>query len=324
MRYPHCTISIHESWGNGQILANGVLHTDWFTQIMKCPECREDIIRLGKKPQNQPVPYTWIQAYPRGSSRGPVPPDVPPSIAKDHTEAANVPPISPKASAALSRRCLQAVLKDAGYLQKDLAKQINAVLNETDSKKSLPTGLHDTLDAIRNFGNFSAHPITDQTTLQIVDVEDHEAEYCLDILDGAFDHYYVNPLKRCRGGCRTPSRRQAASKRPRPSPGGIMDKARLDHMMTPAMSQKTIEDMRNEVRAALLTADASVRAEMLVRLCLLWCASGKYSVTADDLARVIKELCIEFGIPDEEVHEAMNELLGEARREGGDAPKTLH
>jgi hypothetical protein len=49
------------------------------------------------------------------------------------------------------------------------------------------------LDAIRNFGNFSAHPITDQTTLQIIDVDDHEAEYCLDILDALFDHYYVRP-----------------------------------------------------------------------------------------------------------------------------------
>jgi hypothetical protein len=49
------------------------------------------------------------------------------------------------------------------------------------------------LDAIRNFGNFSAHPITDQTALQIIDVEDHEAEYCLDILDSLFDHYYVRP-----------------------------------------------------------------------------------------------------------------------------------
>ena len=50
-----------------------------------------------------------------------------------------------------------------------------------------------TVDAIRNFGNFSAHPITDQTSLQVIDVEEHEAEYCLDILDAVFDHYYVRP-----------------------------------------------------------------------------------------------------------------------------------
>ncbi len=49
------------------------------------------------------------------------------------------------------------------------------------------------VDAIRQFGNFAAHKITDQTTLQVIDVEPHEAEYCLDILDALFDHYYVRP-----------------------------------------------------------------------------------------------------------------------------------
>lgn len=92
------------------------------------------------------------------------------------------------------------------------------------------------------------------------------------------------------------------------------------------MSQKTIRDMKNELRAALLNADSSERPEALVRLCLSYGVSGKYSVTADDLARVMREFCIEFAIPDEEVHEAMNEseFLGEAWREGGDARKTRH
>jgi hypothetical protein len=84
-------------------------------------------------------------------------------------------------------------LRQAGYSQKDLAVQISAALAEQDARKALPTGVHTMLDAIRNFGNFSAHPITDQTTLQIIDVDDHEAEYCLDILDALFDHYYVRP-----------------------------------------------------------------------------------------------------------------------------------
>jgi hypothetical protein len=49
------------------------------------------------------------------------------------------------------------------------------------------------MDAIRNFGNFSAHPVTDQTTLQIIAVEPNEAEWCLDILEEMSDHYYVRP-----------------------------------------------------------------------------------------------------------------------------------
>lgn len=60
-------------------------------------------------------------------------------------------------------------------------------------KKALPQSLHDTVDGIRNFGNFSAHPIDDKTSLQVIEVEPHEAEWCLDILDELFDHFYVKP-----------------------------------------------------------------------------------------------------------------------------------
>jgi hypothetical protein len=66
-------------------------------------------------------------------------------------------------------------------------------LAEQDTRKALPSGVHSIVDAVRNFGNFSAHRITDQTTLQLIDVEPHEAEYCLDILDSIFDHYFVRP-----------------------------------------------------------------------------------------------------------------------------------
>jgi hypothetical protein len=92
------------------------------------------------------------------------------------------------------------------------------------------------------------------------------------------------------------------------------------------MSQRTIRDMKNELRTALLNADSSERPEALVRLCLLWGVSKKYSVTANDLARVMQALCLEFGISDEEVHDAMesSESLSEAWGEGGDALKTRH
>ncbi|MDP2293956.1 MAG: DUF4145 domain-containing protein [Pseudolabrys sp.] len=118
---------------------------------------------------------------------------MPKDIASDYVEAAQVLPISAKASAALARRCLQSVLRGEGYAQNDLSQQIDAALAEQDMRKALPSGVHSIVDAIRNFGNFSAHRITDRTTLQLIDVEPHEAEYCLDILDAVFDHYYVRP-----------------------------------------------------------------------------------------------------------------------------------
>lgn len=164
---------------------------------MKCPQCSKEILHLGRGAivDNSYQVKSFKQIFPVGSNRGPVPGEVPPSIAADYTEAALVLPLSSKASAALSRRCLQSVLRDAGYNQRDLSKQIDAALAESDARKALPSGVHIILDAIRNIGNFAAHQITDQTTLQVIDVEPTEAEYCLDVLDSVFDHYYVKPAQ---------------------------------------------------------------------------------------------------------------------------------
>jgi hypothetical protein len=78
-------------------------------------------------------------------------------------------------------------------MQKDLAKQIDALLTELDYTKAIPTSLRQRVDAIRIFGNFSARPVTDQTTLQVIAVDPGEAEWCLEILEEMFDHYYVGP-----------------------------------------------------------------------------------------------------------------------------------
>jgi hypothetical protein len=104
-------------------------------------------------------------------------------------EACVVLPLSAKASAALARRCLQAVLQENGYKARNLAKQVDRLLKA----KVLPTHIHKNVDAIRNFGNFGAHPINDKTSLQIIDVEPHEADWCLEILEALFDHFYVGP-----------------------------------------------------------------------------------------------------------------------------------
>jgi len=126
--------------------------------------------------------------YPLGSSRPPVLAEVPSHIAEDYNEACLVLPFSPKASAALSRRCLQAVLREAGGSTKnDLVEQIEEVL------PNLPSHLQKSLDAVRNTGNFAAHPIKSKSTGTIFDVEPGEAEWNLDTLEALFDFYYVQP-----------------------------------------------------------------------------------------------------------------------------------
>jgi hypothetical protein len=134
-----------------------------------------------------------ITVWPRFAQREPLGDGVPEALKTDYLEACEVLPISAKASAALSRRVLQAILREQGYASRDLAQQIDAVLQETHSDKVLPTSLRQNVDVIRKFGNFSAHPVTDATTLQVIDVEPQEAEWCLEIVERLFDHYYVRP-----------------------------------------------------------------------------------------------------------------------------------
>jgi len=190
----------------------------WAYTSTACTKCRQPILELVKRvwgPLPPPKAGEWREAnekegfveqwrqrvYPKNTNRTPVPQEVTAHIAGDYNEACLVLADSPKASAALSRRCLQNMLSDHGYTKRNLVDQIDDVLNEQDRTKMMPGHLHGSVDAIRQFGNFGAHPMTDQTTLQIIDVEPGEAEWCLEIIEQLFDFYYVAPerLKARRG-----------------------------------------------------------------------------------------------------------------------------
>jgi hypothetical protein len=128
--------------------------------------------------------------WPRTSGRPRCPDVVPKDIAEDYNEACLVLQDSPKASAALSRRCLQHLLRDkAGVKPGNLSQEIQQVLDG----KQLRNDLAEAIDAVRNIGNFAAHPEKSETTGTIVVVEPEEAEWTLDILEQLFDFYYVGP-----------------------------------------------------------------------------------------------------------------------------------
>jgi hypothetical protein len=116
------------------------------------------------------------------------PPEVPSEIKEDFIEAARVLPISPKASAALSRRCLQTILVSYAHVKaRNLQDQIDEVVD------GLPGHLQDQLHSVRNIGNFASHPQKSIATGEILPVEPHEAEWNLEVLQDIFDHYFVKP-----------------------------------------------------------------------------------------------------------------------------------
>ncbi|AJK47301.1 DUF4145 domain-containing protein [Burkholderia plantarii] len=198
MKCPHCSIEVHPAIDENRIAFSGSYWRSlgsrhWTVAYMECPnpKCKEAIQWLHAEGEHGRAPIEPFMAYPRSTGRLPAAAEVPDDIAVDYHEACAVLTDSAKASAALSRRCLQAVLRGNGYAQKDLAPAIDAVL----ASKSLPSAIAENLDAVRNIGNFAAHPMKDTNTGQILPVEPHEAEWNLDVLEELFDFFYVQPEK---------------------------------------------------------------------------------------------------------------------------------
>jgi hypothetical protein len=208
VKCPRCTAHIHDGWEAGRFAWQGIQVGALF-RLQVCPACKGTIIELREGNEED-----WRTVAPSFSTRGFDDTAVPANLAGDYREAVAALPVSAKASAALSRRCLQGILSSAGYSGKDLAKQIDALLAEADASKAIPIALRETVDAIRNFGNFSAHPIDDKTTLQIIAVDSEEAEWCLELVEQMFEHFYVQPAKAAQRKAALNAKLAAAGKPP--------------------------------------------------------------------------------------------------------------
>jgi hypothetical protein len=156
---------------------------------MKCPACGKIIVKLVNLTGDN-VKFGRL-VLPNAPSRTSLSPEVAPEFGDDYKEACLVLADSAKASAALSRRCLQHLLREkAGVKPSNLDNEIQQTLDS----KVLPMYLAEAVDAARVIGNFAAHPMKSKRTGEIIDVEAGEAEWLLDTLEGMFDFYFVQPL----------------------------------------------------------------------------------------------------------------------------------
>ena len=198
MKCPHCQVEIHEGFRRESLThdhysttigKHGGEPTSWGTATMICPACEEAIIKVRRTLSGNTSSALEYAVYPQYIVRPIAPKEVPQHIADDFNESCLVVSYSPKASAALSRRCLQGVLADKGYNDHNL---VNAIKAAIDSKQ-LPSSVSENLDAVRNIGNFAAHPLKNTGAGLIQAVEPHEAEWNLDVLEELFDFFYVQP-----------------------------------------------------------------------------------------------------------------------------------
>jgi len=195
MKCPHCLNNFHDA--PSQIPLGHDVDGEWCLIWQHCPACQKYIFslrrryaRVGPMTRPQYSAEEEIPCYPASVSRIPLPAEVPAQYANDYKEACVTLALSPKASAALSRRCLQGILRD---VEKVKPSTLSAEIQEVLDRQKLPSHIAESLDGIRNIGNFAAHPTKSKLSNEIIEVEAGEAEWNLDVLESLFDYYFVQP-----------------------------------------------------------------------------------------------------------------------------------
>jgi hypothetical protein len=127
------------------------------------------------------------------STAKPQPDYIPKPIRDDYDEACAIRDLSPKASATITRRCLQGMIRDfCGIKQNRLIDEINELRKRVEAGKAPPGVQPDTvvaIDNVRKIGNIGAHMEADINV--IVDVDPDEAQTLIELVETLFSEWYV-------------------------------------------------------------------------------------------------------------------------------------
>lgn len=138
--------------------------------------------------RNDQIIQSW-DLLPESSAK-PQPDYIPKPLRDDYIEACRIVGLSPKASATLSRRCLQGMIRDFWKTPKkpNLKQEIEAIQDKVDP------GTWAAIDSVRGVGNIGAHMEHDINV--IVDVEPQEAELLIGLVETLFREWYVDRHER--------------------------------------------------------------------------------------------------------------------------------
>ncbi len=197
---PHCSTVVKYEWDTTDPQAI-VKDKNIGTEIayVTCPNCEKLVVFLQCGPIKQtPLKEFYVEdvewemmIFPK-ESRMVNSDDIPKIYLEDYEESMKVLSGSPKASAALSRRLLQNIFREEFKIsEKSLSQEIDKFIN----LPGIPSHITDAVDAVRNIGNFAAHPIKDKNTGEIVPVEQGEAEWLIEVIEALFDFTFLQPIK---------------------------------------------------------------------------------------------------------------------------------
>ncbi len=147
-----------------------------------CPECgKRTVIIDGHGEQYEKVHTTVLP----DSLAKQFPDYIPAPIRQDYEEAYKILNLSPKASATLSRRCLQGMIHDFWDI-----KERNLNCEITALKDKVTPSEWKVIDSLRKLGNIGAHMEKDINT--IVEIDESEAEQLLRLIEHLIKQWYIN------------------------------------------------------------------------------------------------------------------------------------
>lgn len=168
----------------------GGQHVQWTAVTCPNEDCREYVLSVQVRDFDAPrgvfrsaVPrYEW-QLVPAAKMK--ILPDyIPAPIREDYREACLIAELSPKASATLSRRCLQGMIRNFwGVSLGRLVDEIDAISDKVDPLA------RQAIDALRRMGNIGAHMEKDINV--IVEVDANEARLLIGLIETLIDDWYV-------------------------------------------------------------------------------------------------------------------------------------
>lgn len=128
---------------------------------------------------------------PQGNAK-PQPDYVPIAIREDYYEACLIRDLSPKASATLTRRCLQGMIRDfTGISKHRLIDEINLLrkaVHDGSADRAVTLESVEAIDHVRGVGNIGAH--MEKEIDLIVPVDPGEAQALIALVEMLFDEWY--------------------------------------------------------------------------------------------------------------------------------------
>lgn len=155
-------------------------------EYFTCPKCKKTVVCA--EGTGSHVKFTKKQLLPKSSAK--IFPDyIPSAIRQDYEESYSILKLSPKASATLSRRCIQGMIHNKWKIKlKNLNQEITALKDKID-----PT-LWSAINSLRQIGNIGAHMEKNIDT--IVNIDPDEAEKLLKLVEILVKEWYIIPHER--------------------------------------------------------------------------------------------------------------------------------